>query len=83
MDIKMPVMDGLAAARRLRAEGCRLPILALTANADPWDAADYMEAGMDGVVEKPIRPEALLAAMTAATAVPVRDGGAEGLASAV
>jgi signal transduction histidine kinase/ActR/RegA family two-component response regulator len=83
MDIKMPVMDGLAAARRLRAEGCRLPILALTANADPWDAAGYVEAGMDGVVEKPIKPQALLAAMTAATAVPVRDGGAEGLASAV
>ena len=83
MDIKMPVMDGLEAVRRLRAEGCRLPILALTANADPWDAADYISAGMDGVVEKPIKPAALLAAMTAAAANPMHDGVVEGLASAV
>jgi signal transduction histidine kinase/ActR/RegA family two-component response regulator len=83
MDIKMPRMDGLEAARRLRAEGCRLPILALTANADPWDAADYIEAGMDGVVEKPIKPAALLAAMAAAVQHSIHEDGAEGLASAV
>ena len=80
------VADGvqaMEAVRRLRAEGCRLPILALTANADPWDAADYISAGMDGVVEKPIKPAALLAAMTAAAANPMHDGVVEGLASAV
>jgi signal transduction histidine kinase/CheY-like chemotaxis protein len=69
MDIKMPQMDGLEAARRIRAlEGpaSDAPIVALTANADPWDAAEYLEAGMDAVVEKPIKPAALLAAMSAA-----------------
>ena len=66
MDIKMPVMDGVAAARAIRAldhPASRLPILALTANADPRDEADYLAAGMDGVAQKPIQPDALLNAI--------------------
>jgi signal transduction histidine kinase/ActR/RegA family two-component response regulator len=69
MDIKMPLMDGQEAARRIRAmqgPASAAPIVALTANADPWDAAEYLEAGMDAVVEKPIKPAALLAAMQSA-----------------
>ncbi|HTK35556.1 MAG TPA: ATP-binding protein [Caulobacteraceae bacterium] len=69
MDIKMPRMDGLEATRRIRTLGgpaAAAPIVALTANADPWDAAEYLQAGMDAVVEKPIKPAALLAAMSAA-----------------
>ena len=69
MDIKMPVMDGLEAIghiRRLPGAAGGLPTLALTANADPWDAADYIEAGFDGVVEKPIKPDQLLEAMETA-----------------
>ena len=69
MDIKMPGIGGLEAARRIRAggdAGRRTPILALTANAHPADAAAYRLGGMDGVVEKPIKPERLLAAMNAA-----------------
>jgi signal transduction histidine kinase/ActR/RegA family two-component response regulator len=72
MDIKMPVMDGLEAVghiRRLPGAAAHLPMLALTANADPWDAVDYIEAGFDGVVEKPIKPDHLLAAMEKAVAV--------------
>jgi CheY-like chemotaxis protein len=67
MDIKMPVMDGLEALRQIR----RLPppiggipIIALTANADPFDAESYLARGMDAVVEKPIKPDLLLAAMS-------------------
>ncbi len=37
-----------------------MPIIALTANADPEDAAGYLKAGMNGVVEKPMKPEHLL-----------------------
>jgi CheY-like chemotaxis protein len=69
MDIKMPVMDGVAATRAIRAlPGVpgRVPIIALTANADPDDAEGYLAAGMNGVVEKPMKPEHLLAALQAA-----------------
>jgi len=65
MDVQMPVMDGptATAAIRLRegASGRRTPILALTANAMAHHAADYLVAGMDGVVAKPIQLEHLLA----------------------
>ncbi|MET0294031.1 MAG: response regulator [Phenylobacterium sp.] len=69
MDIKMPRMDGVEAARHIRALPGRLgrvPIIALTANADPDDAAAYLAAGMNGVVEKPMKPDNLLHALQAA-----------------
>jgi CheY-like chemotaxis protein len=69
MDIKMPVMDGVAATRAIRALGggaSQVPIIALTANAEPEDAEGYLAAGMNGVVEKPMKPEHLLAALQAA-----------------
>jgi two-component system, sensor histidine kinase len=76
MDIKMPVMDGLEATRLIRGLDdavAGLPIIALTANADPYDAEAYLAQGIDAVVEKPIKPAALLAAMTRALAErPVR-----------
>ena len=67
MDIKMPGMDGVEATRRIRSgggEGSQVPIIALTANADPADAALYRFNGMNGVVEKPIKPERLLSAIS-------------------
>ncbi len=66
MDIKMPVMDGVAATRAIRtlpAPTGALPILALTANADERDELDYIAAGMNGVAQKPIQPDALLNAI--------------------
>ncbi|WP_293458586.1 response regulator [Phenylobacterium sp.] len=66
MDIKMPRMDGVAATRAIRGLPGRVgetPIIALTANADPDDAEAYLAAGMNGVVEKPMKPEQLLAAL--------------------
>jgi CheY-like chemotaxis protein len=68
MDIKMPGMDGVEATRRIRSGPgavSQIPIVALTANADPADAAFYRSCGMNGVVEKPIKPERLLSAMRA------------------
>jgi CheY-like chemotaxis protein len=70
MDVQMPVMDGPTAARQIRAreaaEGApRTPILALTANAMAHQAEEYVAAGMDGAVAKPIQLDQLLAAMEA------------------
>ncbi|MBL8773136.1 MAG: response regulator [Phenylobacterium sp.] len=71
MDIKMPRMDGVAATRAIRAlpgPVAQTPIIALTANADPEDAESYLAAGMNGVVEKPMKPEHLLQALQDALA---------------
>lgn len=57
MDIQMPVIDGIAATERLRAEPgpCqRVPIVAVTANAMVEDKAKYMSVGMDDYISKPI-----------------------------
>jgi CheY-like chemotaxis protein len=73
MDIKMPRMDGVAATRAIRALSGpigKTPIIALTANADPEDAEGYLAAGMNGVVEKPMKPEHLLQALQNALAGP-------------
>ncbi|RYG15107.1 MAG: response regulator, partial [Caulobacteraceae bacterium] len=69
MDIKMPRMDGVQATQAIRAlpgEVRNIPIVALTANADPEDARRYLSIGMAAVVEKPIKPERLRMAMNAA-----------------
>ena len=71
MDIKMPRMDGVQATKAIRAltgPARNIPIIALTANADPDDAKAYLATGMAAVVEKPIKPERLRMAMNAALA---------------
>lgn len=68
MDIKMPRMDGVAATRAIRdlpGPAGAAPIVALTANAGPEDVAVYLAAGMQDVVEKPIKPERLAAVLSA------------------
>ena len=67
MDVQMPVMDGLTAARKIREaereQGRHVPILALTANALEGDRAACLEAGMDGYVSKPIQMRGLFDAI--------------------
>jgi CheY-like chemotaxis protein len=68
MDVQMPVMDGPSAARAIRAAEAesgrtRTPIVALTANAMSYQVAEYVAAGMDGHVAKPIEAAQLYAAL--------------------
>src|SRR6202008_3155508 len=62
MDVQMPVLDGLAATRRIRTElGLhKLPILALTAGALLSERQRALDAGMNGFVSKPFDPAGLV-----------------------
>jgi CheY-like chemotaxis protein len=68
MDIQMPVMDGPAAAREIRTrerhEGRRrTPIIAITAHTLEHQLREYVEAGFDDVVAKPVDAMRLYAAL--------------------
>jgi PAS domain S-box-containing protein len=65
MDIRMPVMDGLEAARRIKATeaGSRTKIIALTAHALEEERKPILEAGCDDLVRKPFREQELFEVM--------------------
>jgi PAS domain S-box-containing protein len=90
MDLAMPVLDGMEAARRIKASanGEQTAIIALTALSGDEDRAKALAAGCDDVLYKPMRESDLVAALekhlgvrfiyeeTAAAAAPVLDLGA-------
>ncbi|MCU0286248.1 MAG: response regulator [Acidobacteria bacterium] len=56
MDVQMPVMDGLEAARTIRELGyCSLPIIALTASAFATDKEKCLASGMNDFISKPLK----------------------------
>jgi CheY-like chemotaxis protein len=59
MDCQMPHMDGYTATRRLRAAGCDLPIVALTAFSSEEEMAQCRAAGMDDYLCKPFKHKRL------------------------
>jgi len=65
MDVQMPVLDGVAATREIRAMPDRrgLRILALTAHAMPDERKQCFDAGMNGHLTKPFRPHELFSAI--------------------
>jgi signal transduction histidine kinase/CheY-like chemotaxis protein len=66
IDLHMPGMDGIEAARRMRLaepDDRRTPIIALTADADPEMRDACLAAGMDGFVTKPLDRDRLTAAL--------------------
>jgi signal transduction histidine kinase/CheY-like chemotaxis protein len=68
MDMEMPVMDGLAATRKIREleaqSGGHVPIIAVTANVMPGDRERCLAAGMDEFISKPIKWAELAAILT-------------------
>ncbi|GFH36696.1 response regulator transcription factor [Streptomyces pacificus] len=65
LDVQMPRMDGLTAARRLRSAGSTLPILMLTARDTVGDRVTGLDAGADDYLVKPFELDELLARIRA------------------
>lgn len=63
LDVRMPVIDGLAAARRIRALHPHAPIVALTADTGEEERAAALAAGMDAFLTKPISAQQLSEAL--------------------
>jgi len=67
MDVRMPVMDGLTAAKAIRAlrrgDAKEVPIIALTANAFDEDVQRSLQAGMNAHLSKPVEPDQLYATL--------------------
>ncbi|WP_432248959.1 response regulator transcription factor [Streptomyces sanyensis] len=65
LDVQMPRMDGLTAARRLRASGSRVPVLMLTARDTVGDRVTGLDAGADDYLVKPFELDELFARIRA------------------
>ncbi|MET0294232.1 MAG: ATP-binding protein, partial [Phenylobacterium sp.] len=81
MDVQMPELDGAAATRAIRAEEAarglpRTPIIALTANAMPYQIEEYRQAGMDAHVAKPVEAGLLHDAIVEALKRPAQEAAA-------
>ena len=65
LDVMMPKMDGFEVLRRLRADGCSVPIMMLTAKAQKDDRIMGFDAGADDYLPKPFEPDELLSRVRA------------------
>ena len=63
MDLRMPQMDGLQAARALRSQGYSVPIVALTADPATVRRSEALDAGCDGCLSKPFKLDDLIASI--------------------
>ena len=59
IDLHMPVMDGYEAATKMRANGVKIPIIALTANLPMEVGEQVRKTGIDDIVVKPFLPDEL------------------------
>jgi len=86
MDIQMPVMDGIAATRAIRAwsgAGATVPIHAITADLSEERRADITQGGMNGVLTKPVDMAQLSALLNQTALAPQRPSAAAPVASVI
>lgn len=78
MDLRLPVIDGWEATRRIKADPAtqHIPILALSAHAMAGDRANALAAGCDDYDTKPVDLPRLRAKIAALLSAPGKDGGA-------
>jgi FixJ family two-component response regulator len=67
-DVKMPGMDGIALQSQLRQQGCRLPVIFITAHPDTGARSRAMASGAIGFLNKPFRDEELISCLDRALA---------------
>lgn len=63
MDIHMPVMDGMECAREIRKmdnDNAKIPIIAITGNANNYSIDDFKAAGINGYLPKPLNYDTLV-----------------------
>lgn len=65
LDVMMPKMDGIEVLRRLRADGCKTPIMMLTAKAEKNDRITGFDSGADDYLPKPFEVDELLSRVRA------------------
>ncbi|HEX2934529.1 MAG TPA: two-component regulator propeller domain-containing protein [Bacteroidales bacterium] len=64
MDIKMPIMDGITATREIKKINSQIPIIAVTAYAQPADKNMIANEPFDDYISKPYKPEVLLSTIS-------------------
>ncbi len=62
MDVMMPVMDGVTALKKIRADGNQIPVLLLTAKSEVDDKVMGLDSGANYYITKPFDTKELLAA---------------------
>ena len=65
LDVMLPRMDGFTVVRQLRAAGCAVPVLMLTARSEVTDRVTGLDSGADYYLTKPFEPRELLASVRA------------------
>jgi signal transduction histidine kinase/CheY-like chemotaxis protein len=74
MDVQMPIMDGLTATKKLRAEGYKQPIVNITANAMKEDRDKCIAAGADDYLTKPVDVSRFYKVLQTYLKTAIRDG---------
>jgi len=67
-DVRMPGMDGIELQSRLRQQGCRLPVIFITAHPDTHARSRAMASGAVGFLNKPFRDDELISCLDLALA---------------